>query len=498
MKAIIYCRVSTKEQAEQGYSLEAQEKDCKEFALNKGYEVDRLFIERGESAKTQDRPELIKLLKYSFENKKQLSALIIWKYDRLARNLTDHLELINKLSSYGLNVLSVTENNDNTPSGRAIRSILGAVSQYENEIRGERTTKGMKEALLQGRWVFRVPKGYARSIDNKNKPMLIPSQESKYIKEIFKLAETGLYRQVDIVNMLRKQGYKELTENKLNRILRNPLYAGLIKVSWLPDMIEAIHEAIISKDTFYKVQLLLDGKRPSFAPRVRSNPDFPLRNFVKCSKCEKKLTGSWSKGRKNKYAYYHCRTKGCSLYVKKEALETSFYELLKSIQPSADILNLFEAIVLDVWKNKQAEQIKEEYRLEKELKALEEKKDRLDELIIKGTFDEATYKRKIEDINNDIIVKRTELNETKIELNDVGSCLNYCKAFMGNIANLWANAGLDLRQRFQSLVFPEGIAFDGEKFGTAKISPIFEQLQMKHASKTSLVALTGVEPVFTP
>ncbi len=167
MKAIIYCRVSTKEQAEQGYSLEAQEKDCKEFALNKGYEVDRLFIERGESAKTQDRPELIKLLKYSFENKKQLSALIIWKYDRLARNLTDHLELINKLSSYGLNVLSVTENNDNTPSGRAIRSILGAVSQYENEIRGERTTKGMKEALLQGRWVFRVPKGYARSIDNK-------------------------------------------------------------------------------------------------------------------------------------------------------------------------------------------------------------------------------------------------------------------------------------------------------------------------------------------
>ncbi len=327
--------------------------------------------------------------------------------------------------------------------------------------------------------------------------MLIPSQESKYIKEIFKLAETGLYRQVDIVNMLRKQGYKELTENKLKKILRNPLYAGLIKVYSL-DMIEAIHEAIISKDTFYKVQLLLDGKRPSFAPRVRSNPDFPLRNFVKCSKCEKKLTGSWSKGRKNKYAYYHCRTKGCSLYVKKEALETSFYELLKSIQPSADILNLFEAIVLDVWKNKQAEQIKEEYRLEKELKALEEKKDRLDELIIKGTFDEATYKRKIEDINNDIIVKRTELNETKIELNDVGSCLNYCKAFMGNIANLWANAGLDLRQRFQSLVFPEGIAFDGEKFGTARFSPIFEQLQMKHASKTSLIELTGVEPVFTP
>ena len=89
MKCIIYSRVSTKEQAEQGYSLEAQEKECQKSASNNGFEVDRVFVERGESAKTQNRTELQKLIKYAVENKRKLSSMVIWKYDRLARNLSD-------------------------------------------------------------------------------------------------------------------------------------------------------------------------------------------------------------------------------------------------------------------------------------------------------------------------------------------------------------------------------------------------------------------------
>jgi len=94
MKAIIYCRVSTKEQAETGYSLEAQERACREFALKNDYKILKAFIEKGESAKTQNRTELQKLIKYSVQYKKEISALIIWKYDRLARNLSDQTELV--------------------------------------------------------------------------------------------------------------------------------------------------------------------------------------------------------------------------------------------------------------------------------------------------------------------------------------------------------------------------------------------------------------------
>lgn len=75
--AIIYCRVSTKEQAETGFSLESQENECRKFAVINDYSVDKVFIERGESAKTTDRTQLIKLIEYLVKNKKNISALII-------------------------------------------------------------------------------------------------------------------------------------------------------------------------------------------------------------------------------------------------------------------------------------------------------------------------------------------------------------------------------------------------------------------------------------
>jgi len=157
MKAIIYCRVSTKEQAEKGYSLEGQEKECRQFALNQGLEVVKVFVERGESAKTQDRTQLKNLIQYCVQNKKKLSALIIWKYDRLARNLSDPTELVKNFSSLGIRLLSATENNEENAVGKLMRNIIGTFAQFENDVKSERTTNGMKQAIQQGRWCWRAP-----------------------------------------------------------------------------------------------------------------------------------------------------------------------------------------------------------------------------------------------------------------------------------------------------------------------------------------------------
>ncbi|MFC1546382.1 recombinase family protein [bacterium] len=145
--AIIYCRVSTKEQAETGFSLESQESECRKFALNNKYEVDKVFIERGESAKTTDRTQLIKLIKYAVEKRKNINALIIWKFDRLARNLDDQIELLKKFKGLNIRTLSVTENNEDNSTGKLMRNIIGSFAQYENDIKSERTVKGMQQAL---------------------------------------------------------------------------------------------------------------------------------------------------------------------------------------------------------------------------------------------------------------------------------------------------------------------------------------------------------------
>lgn len=496
MKAIIYCRVSTKEQAEKGFSLEGQEKECRKFALNNGYEVDKVFVEAGESAKTQDRTQLKKLIEYCVKNKKTLQAIIIWKYDRLARNLADQTDLVKNFSTLGIRLLSATETNDNNAAGKMMRNIIATFAQFENDVKAERTINGMKQAIEQGRWPWKAPVGYKQTRDQFGKPLLCPTDDAAYIKEIFQLAESGLFKQVDIAHKIKKQGFKRANKNVINRILTNPTYAGLLESSFHNELKDGIHQPIISKETFWKVQQILTGKRPSITPKNRNHPDFPLRRFIRCPKCDEKLTGSWSTGRKGiKYAYYHCRMKGCVLNVKKHELEDAFYNYLKTIQPKPEIIDLFNAIVLDVWKNKQSEQIKEEYRIDSELKILNQKKDRIDELMINGTFDEVTYKQKAEEIRNEILIKEIERNEVKIDLNDIEACLNYCKYFLSNVADLWAAGDLDLKQRFQALIFPEKIYYEKGTFRTTATALIFKQLQDETSLNSCLVAPTGFEPV---
>lgn len=492
MKAIIYCRVSTKDQAEFGYSLDSQKRICQEYATRLGYEIIASFIEEGESAKTIDRTELKKLLDFISKKHNEINAIIVYKLDRLARNMVDYTGLVATFGKLGIDIKSATENVDDSPAGKLTKNMIAAIAQFDNDVRSERTKTGMMQAILEGRWCWRAPKGYKQGRSSTGKPLLIPSEDAPFIIEAFNLAATGLHKQTDTAKILKKKGFKQVNEKRLTSLLRNPLYAGIIKVDWHPEPINAIHQSLISKEIFFKVQQLLDGKRPTITSNLRNHPDFPLRNFIRCAKCSLKLTGGWSTGRKGiKYAYYHCRTKGCSLGVTRSVLESKFYEYLKTFQPSEEAIDFFEAIVLDAYRNRESERIKEEYRIEKDLKSLQDRKIRLDELMIKGTIDEETYKEKIVAVKNEIQLKEIEFSEARIELHDVAAKLSYCKSFLTNVANLWANAGLDPKQRFQNLIFPDKIFYEGGIFRTTATSPIFRQLQQISPSKSQLVAPGG-------
>ena len=495
MRALIYCRVSTVEQAEKGYSLQSQEEECRKFALNNGYEVAHAFIERGESAKTTDRTQLTQLIKYTVEHKNEVNAVIIWKYDRLARVLADQMALVKDFCKIGIRVLSVTENNEDNSTGRLMRNIIGSFAQYENDVKSERTTGGMKKALQAGRWCWRAPDGYKRVLGSDGKSVLEPSELANFIVEAFDLLEKRLYRQTEIVVKLREAGFKKSTKSRINRILKNPLYAGIIRVrKWFDEDIEATHTALITKETFFRVQEILDGKRPTIVSKIRNHPDFPLRNFARCSKCGQKLTGGWSTGRKKvKYPYYPCRGK-CGLNVKKTVLEGQFYEFLKRYALKPEYQELFKRIVLDSWEKRQAEQIKAEHRVEQELKELEAKKNRIDELMIKGVFDEETYRKRSDEFKAEIMSKKIELGDARIELNDVEACVSYCTFLLGNIANIWANAPLDLRQRFQLMMFPEAVAFDGEFFRTTAISPVIKEIEAVVSKKYEMASPCGTNP----
>ena len=158
MRAIIYCRVSTKDQI-QNLSLSTQEKACRDYCANNNYDVEEVFVEEGESAKTADRTELKKLLAHCRQNKGRIHAVIVYSVSRFSRERYSHVILRAQLASLGITLRSVSEPIDDSSTGKFIEGILSSYAQFDNDVRSERTITGMKARLERGDWTFKPPLG---------------------------------------------------------------------------------------------------------------------------------------------------------------------------------------------------------------------------------------------------------------------------------------------------------------------------------------------------
>jgi site-specific DNA recombinase len=161
MNAVIYCRVSSKEQVE-GTSLESQEQACQEYARRHNLTIAKVFVEEGESAKFADRTQLLELLNYCRDRSRKVEILVVWKLDRFARNVEDHYTIKAALKKLGVQILSVTEPIQADPNGKLLETILAGFAQFDNDVRALRTVQGMQQRLREGIWPFRPPLGYRR------------------------------------------------------------------------------------------------------------------------------------------------------------------------------------------------------------------------------------------------------------------------------------------------------------------------------------------------
>src|SRR6266403_1748107 len=136
--AVIYVRVSTKEQTE-SLNLQTELKACEEYWVEQGCNVLARVREEGESAKTADRTELKKLLKYCRTNKGRVHAVVVYAVNRFARERYSHVILRSQLASLGITLRSVTEPIDDSSTGKLIEGMVSAVAQFDNDVRSERT-----------------------------------------------------------------------------------------------------------------------------------------------------------------------------------------------------------------------------------------------------------------------------------------------------------------------------------------------------------------------
>ena len=159
MKAVIYLRVSTKEQAEEGYSIPAQAEACRRFIADKGWELADEYVDRGESARTADRPQLQAMLA-RLNDDPSIDYLVVHKLDRLARNLEDHAAIRAALRKAHVQLHSVTETLEDSASGKLVEGILASIAEFYSANLGQEIRKGMDQKAAQGGWPVRAPFGY--------------------------------------------------------------------------------------------------------------------------------------------------------------------------------------------------------------------------------------------------------------------------------------------------------------------------------------------------
>jgi site-specific DNA recombinase len=239
--AAIYVRVSTQDQAQHGFSIDAQEEALQNYAKALGYEIFKIYKDEGKSAKNLNRPEMNNLLKDAEERKFQ--AIFIYKLDRFSRSLKDLILTIDKLKEWGIDFVSMQDKIETaSASGKLMFQIIGAFAEFERNIIGDRTSFGMERKAKEGGFITKAPLGYKLI----NKQLLVDETNSEQIKQIF---EEFLNTSISLTQLAKKNGF---TTSGIKKLLQNTTYIG--KVKFANKESNGNHQPIISQQLFEQVQ----------------------------------------------------------------------------------------------------------------------------------------------------------------------------------------------------------------------------------------------------
>ena len=472
-KAVIYCRVSSKEQVDEGNSLVSQERICREYAIKEGYEIAEVFIEKGESAKTADRVELKRMLAFCRAKKGNAHAVIAYKVDRISRNIADYSEMRVSLKRYGVDIKSVTEFFEDTPAGRFMENIIANVGQFDNEVRTERCIGGMREAMLEGRYVWMGSLGYD-NVKINGKSTIAPNKMAPLMKEAFELISQRTYS-TDVVRLIMaekglvtKKG-QPIYRSNFFRLLRNPLYKGVINKFGMTQ--KGTFEAIVSEELFDDVQHILKGRKNKIKHYLHDNPDFPLRRFV-LNEHGKQLTGYWSKGKRKLYPYYSFHLPGTT--IRKEKLEEKFMIFLNKYSFDTTHLKAIKTHLIKHFEKQSATHNTSTEVFQNRILEINKQIDNLINLQAAGSISTTILADRVGRYESELEELKQYLKANMESNVDIEGLMRFASNALKNPAKLWLKSPLHIRKRLQVFDFPEGIIFNGQDFRTPKVCNVFK------------------------
>ena len=322
MKTILFCRVSSREQEETGYSLPAQEKLLQDYSEKKDFKIARKFsISESASGKYQ-RKSFDEMLSYVKKN--DIKIIICEKVDRLTRNLKDAVSINEWLNENSERQVHFVKENcvlskDSKSNDKFIWNIKVSTAQYYIDNLSEEVKKGQKEKIAQGWLPTKPPLGYKTTGEKGHKIHIVDSEKAPMIKKMFDLYASGEYSikrlsEIIFLEGLRTRGKNKLVKSRLANLLSDPFYCG--KMRWNNVIYEGKHDGIISEELFERVQGVLKGKT---APKYNKH-FFLFSGLLRCKECDGKITWEKHKG----ITYGHCNHyRNCSkrLWVKEPDIE---------------------------------------------------------------------------------------------------------------------------------------------------------------------------------
>ena len=396
----IYIRVSTFDQAREGFSLREQEERLKEFCKFKRYNIYKVYQDAGISAKNDKRPayqEMIEDVK-----KGNINVIVALKLDRLTRSVYDIEKLMKFVNDYECDIdCMADESNTTTSNGRMVMRIMTSVSQNEIEKCSERTKFGMVGAIKNGHIPNRTGLGFKR--ENKK---LVPDPLTKdIIVRIFDLYLEGKSHQA-IANIYNKEkvlGKTNWYDSTIQKILSNELYKGDYvngKRTKHPTYYENVIEPIVSKEKWESCQY----QKLRNARHYERTATYLFTNKLKCSKCGNFLGGhATTKTNGKKYYYYKCNT--CKTYFNEIDIEKELKAFMLELAKQDDLINNYYTPFI----KSKLEDKTEDYK--KEIKDLDKQLDRIKTAYIKGVV-------KLEDFDKEI--KHIEYQKSDLEKRQKG------------------------------------------------------------------------------
>jgi site-specific DNA recombinase len=514
-RALAYVRISSQRQIN-GESPETQRTYIKEYADRNNIDIADTFYDEAKSGKNTDRSELQSMIRYAQKHKDQLDYVIVYKMNRASRDMASYVTgFLMPLRNLGISVRSATEPIDDSVFGQFMEGLSILVGQMDNATKTGFTVDNMTALALQGYWQHPPIVGYdTHRIANdigKLRPTLKPSSMAPLVKDVLERFSEGNITKAELTRYasgigLRSRYGKKLTDDRINFLIKNPVYAGYIVDNFTKgELIQGKHEAIISTETYEINQTLLYGKRKRLGEvHQMFNPDYPLKGLVLCPNCTKPLYASAPKtGAGGKSPRYHCsRTpcKGKYKSIKADVMHDDFEDMLKRIKPDERVIQLYKEVLITESANQLGSL---NGRISKLRGKLDTIADNRLSAIKKFNTDQLTASEKtdlVSSLDEEKAVLHGELRKLEGQQTVRETDIELALDVMRDVDKQWVVASPASKMRFQSVLFPKGLVYDYEnhRFGTSQISSLYRCIPTKkdlpESEKSFLVAGAGFEP----